>query len=311
MRYFYAALIAAAVLLAVILVVVLCVQLRRKWAYRKLAGMTSEKKIEELDEALTPFGFRYQCRGDLITSGMYPWQREMGYCRQYDEAAPLMNMIFDAQPVYFDYNGARWLVELWKGQYGCTTGAEVGLYVNRSAERSAGASDLFYECAGDEDRLNMQFRLWKNGVLLMERGGLHWWLTGFRVGEYSLPRELFMEVTLYFTDMMMRNAFYEGALRAGYKQSEIRVDQHSVTLLFDRPKTAQHFSCSALYIRWVSWWNRRYCRLYCKVTGMYHSALDRILYLGYCFPLLFHRMKKLGMRCTPRKLRRYSRRKRR
>ena len=32
--------------------------------------------------------------------------------------------IIDCEPIYFSYGGKRWLIELWKGQYALTTGAE-------------------------------------------------------------------------------------------------------------------------------------------------------------------------------------------
>lgn len=309
MRCFYAALIAAAVILFIVLLVILCIHLRRKWACAKIAAMVCEKKIEVLDEALTPFGFLYQCRGELVTSGMYSWQREMGYCRQYDEAAIAMHMNFDCEPIYFEYKGSYWLLEIWKGQYGCTTGAEIGLYVNHTGRPGARPSELFYECAGDEERLNMQFTLWKNRVPLMERGGLHWWLTGFCVGEYSTPRELFMQVSICFPNTEMRNAFYEGLLRAGYKPAEIRLDQCCVSICFDRPRTPQPRGYCGCYRRYINWRNKRYCKLFRRVTRRFRCTLDRILYIGYCFPCLFRKIRRLGIRCTPRKLRKFARRK--
>ena len=42
--------------------------------------------------------------------------------------APRFQMVFDALPVYFDYQKKTWLIEFWKGQYGINTGAEIGIY---------------------------------------------------------------------------------------------------------------------------------------------------------------------------------------
>ena len=48
-------------------------------------------------------GFAYEMDGDYFYSLMNCWQREVGYCRLYDEAAPLFNMIMDCEPVTFSY----------------------------------------------------------------------------------------------------------------------------------------------------------------------------------------------------------------
>lgn len=68
-------------------------------------------------------------------------------------------MVFNALPVYFDYDGRTWLIEFWKGQYGLHTGCEIGVYCSdrilRPAERSA---ELFH-AVSDEELLPMSFVL--------------------------------------------------------------------------------------------------------------------------------------------------------
>lgn len=307
MRYVYWTLIALAIIVIVTLIVCLIVHYRRKWACKKVKSLCTEVKIRQLDEALEPFGFVYERQGDLIGSRMYPWQREMGYCRKYDEAAPAMFMIFDSEPIYFDCDGKRWLLEMWKGQYGCTTGGEIGLYVNETAGMSEDPEKLFYKCADDDSRLNMHFILLKNGKVVMERKELHWWLTGFLVGEYSEKEQLSMEVRICFCNVRMRNAFYEGLIRAGYKPEEIRVDQCCVTLFFDRPKTCQPHHCCKCRIRWICRRNRKNCKLYRKVTKCFCTTLDKISYLGYCFPRLYRLLMRMGTKCTHRKLKKFMR----
>ena len=49
-------------------------------------------------------------------------------------AVPEGGMVFDCEPLYFSCNGKSYLLELWKGQYGMSTGAGIGFY---PAERSA------------------------------------------------------------------------------------------------------------------------------------------------------------------------------
>lgn len=295
------------IVLAIVLLILLAVYLRKKWACRKVRCMSCPEKKEKLDKALTPFGFRYEVQGDFIVSDMYPWQREMGYCRQYDEAAPAMNIIVDCEPVCFFYRGKHWLIELWKGQYGCTTGAEVGIYVNDSAQRTANPEKLFYECASDEERLPMQFLLYKNKRVIMERSGVHWWLTGFLMGETSEPEELEMEVRISFPDIAMRNAFYNGLLRAGYSSYDVRMENLQVRWWFLRPCTVQPKEYGKRYRKWVMWCNRKYAALYCRLTGKFSTHLDRISFLGYCFPCLYRLLIRLGTGSSRRKLDRYRR----
>lgn len=309
MRYFYWALIALAVVLAIVLLICLIIHLRRKWACRKVAALCAAEKILMLDEALAPFGFVYEKKCDLITSGMYCWQREMGYCYQYDAYAPAMNMVFECEPIYFNYDGKKWLLEMWKGQYGCTTGAEIGLYVNETADLGERPEKLFYQCAGDEERLQMQFTLYRNNRVIMERKALHWWLTGFLVGEYCRPEELLMEVCICFPNMAMRNAFYQGLLRAGYHASQICMEQCRVCIVFDRPCSPQPHKFCKGYIWCKCRRNRSYCKLYCRVTKCFRTTLDKICFLGFCFPRLYRLVIRIGMKCSRRKLGRYSRRK--
>lgn len=308
MRYFYWVLIGLAVLAGAVLLLWRLVHLRRKWACKRVKARYREAKIWVLNEALAPFGFMYEPKGDLITSGMYPWQREMGYCRQYDEAAPLMNMIFQCEPIYFEYDGKRWLLELWKGQYGCNTGAEIGLYVRRDADEEEEAEKLFYECAEDEERIAMQFVLYYGEKQIMERRGIHWWLTGFCPGLYSRPEELELKVRLYFPDCGMQKAFCDGLLRAGYRQSDFHTEQNCVSLSFLQPKTQQPQRVGQLRRDMVSRKNRRYCRWYCRATRDFDSTLDKITFLGFGFPLAYRLLIRAGRRGQKRKLRRYRRR---
>lgn len=89
---------------------------------------TDQDRLEELNRDLKPFGFAYDPSQDLFYSLMDCWQRNFGYCRLYDEATATFSMIIDCEPIYFRYGGKKWLIEFWKGQYGMTTGGEIGIY---------------------------------------------------------------------------------------------------------------------------------------------------------------------------------------
>jgi len=305
MRYFYIALIVIGVLLATGLAIWLLVCLRMHLAKKKVRRKRAEEKTEELDKALAPFGFLYEEKDDSISSGMYPWQRETGYCRKYDEAAPAMFMVFDCEPIYFDYNDGRYLIEVWKGQYGCTTGAEIGIYVNRTAGWEEKPEELFYDCVSDEERLPMQFILFKNGKMILRRTAVHWWLTGFCVGMYSEPRELRMEIAIGFPNTVMCNAFCKGLMQAGYGKQEFRVERNTVFFRFDKPHSEQPELCKKNCKKRVLKKNRRNCDLYCKITRHFQSTLDRVTYIGYCFPGIYRIIVRMGSKRNRRKLKRY------
>ena len=61
------------------------------------------------------------------------------YAYGYDAAALAMNAIIDCEPIFFDYAGKTWLIELWKGQYGLETGCEIGVY-----NRTIGSTSFVY-----------------------------------------------------------------------------------------------------------------------------------------------------------------------
>ena len=96
---------------------------RRKKIIQKVRCMCMKEKCCILDELIAPFGYAYLPAQDIFTSRLDVWQRDFGYCTLYDKAAFRFNMVFDCLPVYFEYDGRTWLLELWKGQYGINTGA--------------------------------------------------------------------------------------------------------------------------------------------------------------------------------------------
>ena len=176
--------IAAVVLVIAVLAFCIVWQVRGR-RFRPSGNKQSQQN--ELNADLEETGFAYELKGDYFYSLMECWQREVGYCRLYDEAAPLFNMIMDCEPVTFSYACKRWLIELWKGQYGITTGGEIGIY---NTERNDIDSDkfkgTFYENISNEEMLKMSFVLRRNGRVILKRSAVHWWLTGFKLGQFSL-----------------------------------------------------------------------------------------------------------------------------
>lgn len=202
-----------------------------------------------LANAVYAAGFSYDPGQDILYSRMDALQRQFGYAYGYDVAALGVNMIIDCEPIFFDYAGKHWMIELWKGQYILETGCEIGVY-NRPIGSSYPLLDatvgqrphdkahsLFFDCANDNELLEMSFTLYKHGQKLFSRGPeKHWWLTGFKWGVYARPDELTMDVSINCGNAAMCTALV-GALRGmGYNPD---VSATMVRFKFAKPTTHQ------------------------------------------------------------------------
>ncbi|WP_164880412.1 DUF4474 domain-containing protein [Clostridium manihotivorum] len=207
---------------------------------------------------VSAFGFLYDPLQDIIYSEMYPAiQRRAGYCKMYDDsAAVIISAIIDCEPIYFSYDNKDWMIELWKGQYGIETGAEIGVY-NRYQGKEYPEDIVvgkFFACVTDEERLTMSFVLKRNGVKIIERGPeVHWWLTGFKWGEFTNDpsTDLTMDITIKLKNSDMMHAFLGGLQNSGYIMPDVDISANTnfagpviwydstVTFTFDVPKSKQ------------------------------------------------------------------------
>lgn len=280
---------AVAVPMAVLFAVFVYYAIRKQYAKRKVAGRSTEEKIAELNADLEPFGFLYDEKQDVMYSAMYPWQRELGYCRFYDRAALALNMAIQSEPIYFQYDNRRWLIEFWKGQYGLTTGAEVGIYVTDKEDISVPGvfEGPFFDCVRDEERITMQYVLYRENKPVLSRRELHWWLTGFAVGTFSKPKKLSMEIELTFPNYTMLRAFAEGLRQAGYEEGAYRIYRTTVQITFEEPKSKQPYCKAWILFHVVQWFNRFYCMVFQKVTKDFIKTLDKMDYLRFLFPWMY------------------------
>ncbi len=147
-------------------------------------------------------GFEYDDEQGIYYSQMNPLQRKFGFNVAYDMAAPIAGMVYDTKRIEFEYDDREWMIQIWKGQYGITSGAEIGLY-NRDPSRN-----FQYDCADDEDLIEMQFDFYNQNELVFSRGPeKHWWLTGFKVFHIGVPILIDLDMTLKFTDKQMAQSF--------------------------------------------------------------------------------------------------------
>lgn len=261
----------------------------------KIIG-TEPERIAELNQEIKPFGFAYEPYQDIFYSIMNPWQRDLGYCRLYDEASAALSMIIDCEPIPFEYGGRRWLIEFWKGQYGMNTGGEVGIYYTTGPNLNIPGffNGTFYKCPKDDECINMSFVFRKNGNILFTRSGYHWWLTGFKLGEFSKPSELSMEIILDLYDRRMANVFVDALEDAGYTEGEYRIHGNRVLIKFDKPHTRQPLTRNGFTEFIMQRNNLSFCDAYNELTSAYTDTLDKLEILRNESPGMYHRILSLG-----------------
>jgi hypothetical protein len=209
------------------------------------------KPTSPLGYAVYAAGFLYDPDQDIIYSRMDALQRSFGYAYGYDAAALGMSAVLDCEPIFFDYDGKHWMIELWKGQYGLESGCEIGVYtrsigssdpgyalldatVGKRPGDSVASHNLFYGCAADGDRLEMSATLRREGEPLFTRGPEeHWWLTGFKWGVLSEPKQLSVDVSITLKDSAMCEAFMAGI--AGRPYPNLKVEGTTVSFTFAEP----------------------------------------------------------------------------
>lgn len=253
-------------------------------------------KSIRINDDLEPFGFAYDSDNGDFYSLMYPWQRKFGYCRIYDETAPSLSMIFDSDPIYFDYNGKHWLIEFWKGQYGITSGGELGIYNTEIDGLNIPGvfQGRFYNAVDDKERLEMGFSLVKNNEILSSRRGLHWWLTSFTLGEFTYPQELVMYIEIQFPNSNMRDAFINGLLNAGYTGQDYTVINNLVYVIFDTPYTNQPYTRTDFVEDLMQENNRRNVELFNDATDSFTNIIDKLYQIKQDYPDYYNDVLAIG-----------------
>ena len=157
------------------------------------------------DGGILGLGYEFNYAECLLYTQVNVWMRNFGFCYFYDffcYTTPFF--IYNTRRIKFDYAGREWMIQIWKGNYLISNGAEVGIY-----NRDAGKFGSYYDCAGDEDMMPMSMKLYHGDELLFERDKtLHWWLTGFMIDDvlYS-AKSMTLEFTIDMKDAEMVKAF--------------------------------------------------------------------------------------------------------
>ncbi len=168
------------------------------------ASESAEKTVQILNAC----GFEYDEKQGIYYSSVNPWQKGFGFNVIYDMAAPIAGMYYSTERIYFQYDNKDWMIQIWKGQYGMTAGAEIGIY-NKTDKV------MQYDCVSEEEFLEMSFVLYNQGEEMFHRGPeKHWWLTGFKIMNIGVPILLDMDMTIKFPTKSMADAFEAGLKKA-------------------------------------------------------------------------------------------------
>lgn len=263
---------------------------RKQSIIKKICCMNHCEKLDLLNKLADPFGFCYLPAQDIMTSKSDAWQKNFGYRSLYDKTAPHFNMVFDCEPVYFDYKEHTWLIEFWKGQYGINIGGEIGIYQADSLLTPDQYEQSDFHGVSNFDFLPISMKLNFKGKHLFSVRQLHWWLTGFRMGCYCEPENLVMDVSIVFPNEEMLQCFTENLEKLGYKIGEIRINCLMVSFSFSVPHTQQPRRTYRFYAKISQRENQILCKLYEFITRPFTCTMDRILYLYFFLPITFRHM---------------------
>ena len=273
---------------------------RRKCIIRKIQCMDCCKKVHLLNDLAEPFGFSYLPKQDIITSRTDAWQKKFGYRRLFDKSASRFNMVFDCEPVYFDYDDRTWMIELWKGQYGINIGGEIGIYTADSIVAPEQYDRTLFNGVSDNEMLDISMKLCFKGHPIFCIHENHWWLTGFKMGSYCNPEDLVMDASITFPNEDMLECFVNSLKHLGYHECEICICNLTVSFTFSIPHTCQPRLAHRCRCRFSQWQNRIFCKLYKLITKPFCCTLDRILYLYFFLPAAFRHL-LLFKRCRRQK----------
>lgn len=152
-------------------------------------------------------GYNFSYSELLLYAQVNVWMRDFGFTFLYDLFCYTTPFFFyNTRRIKFDYDGLEWMIQVWKGNYLVSNGAEVGIYT-----REPGSIGTYYNCANDEQMMNMSMELYHGDDLIFERPTqLHWWLTGFKISDRLYPaRNMTLKFSIEMKDEQMLSAFCE------------------------------------------------------------------------------------------------------
>lgn len=279
------------IILLIIILPFLFLHRKKKRILKKINSLSSEEKSTLINHLAEPFGYSYNPIRDIFTSHLEAPQKIFGYNTFYDWAATYFNMVFDYETIYFDYNGRTWLIEMWKGQYGITSGCELGIYYADSILSPDEYSTAHFYAVDESDMLSLSLELNDRQSDISPFGyysGHHWWLTIFKCGHFSVPENLYVNIALRFKDYYMLKSFLN-AFQKHLPDTPYR--QRGLTLSFPFYTSLRQYNPFRKLLRKTALLS---CSFYCKafhhLTRDFTNSGDKILYLYYYLPYLIKKL---------------------
>lgn len=179
-------------------------QLRPGIYINSVTGECSNKQVD--GTGLVNTGFNMNLSEMMVYATINGWMRNYGFCLFYDVLVAMSPLLwnYDTLRFKFDYDGLEWMIQIWKGNYLITNGGEVGLY-----NREPGSFGTYYDCATDDQLLEMSLQVWHGDDLLVnQEPQMHWWINGFHMSKRMyVPESLTMRFSIVMPDEEMLNAF--------------------------------------------------------------------------------------------------------
>lgn len=263
---------------------------RRTCIIKHIRCMPANEKCERINALVHPFGYCYDPCQDIFSSTLDAWQRSFGYCNLYDTMAPHFQMIFDSLPIYFNYDGKTWLIELWKGQYGINTGAEIGIYCSDEIIPPDKQKFELFHAVTDEELFPLSLSLKKQGRELARLHKDHWWLTSFVMGMFSQPGELALDCSITFPDSLMMQSFLCGLMSTKDQAKNINMRGASISFSFCACPSCSLPLLSKIYRKFVQWKNHFFCKWFVHMTKPFACSVDQVLYLYEYAPFVFRKL---------------------
>jgi len=151
-------------------------------------------------------GYEYNVDQEMLRTAVRGWNSLFGFNIFFDMAAPLLLFNLQTQRFRFSYQGKDWMIQIWKGFYTISNGAEIGIY-----EKPAGRP-VHYDAS--DTMLEISMKLYQKDELYFDYGTQRtWWAGGFSyaspIYRQLPPRQLRLTGTILFEEQGMLEAFLE------------------------------------------------------------------------------------------------------
>lgn len=192
-------------------------------------------------------------------------------------------------PIYFNYNGKTWLLQLEQGQYGIYFGGSAGLYYTDYIVSPDNRDLARFTIVKQSEKPQLSLELFKQNMSIFHLSRRHWHLSGFCIGICHPDDQTAFRVSVTFPNTLMLQSFIRGLLNAGYSECEIMIRGLNVSFLFRSDNIGSHCLTHFEKLRQHTklWCNNSLCKLYFFLTCPFECTLDKLIYLHTSCPFAF------------------------